>query len=422
MWGRLVAETKTRIAIIAEYFPPRLGGDRRIYELVSRLPRSKYKVFFITLPPSYVLFISRMRKESIHDSEASHLGMMAIVIGYPDMLLRLWRKTFLAAYALTLAYLIPRALVGLRRSSPKLIIVNNTSVYTGLMGLFLSLITRTKLLVDFNDLESEYTYEKVQDRIPRSLQGAVRLTLKTLEDIILRRSNSVVTVHTQFLRRYAESKHKKKILYVPDGVDIGRFTPDNVSKADCDALRQRLGLGDARVCVYAGRIDWNIGGRLLLRVLKLLNEKPASIRCLILGEGEPDLIDQMKQLNTTLYLGLRPPEEVPKYIALADVVLIPYPQTRASHSVSPLKLFEAMAMGKPVVASNVSGVRDVIEDGWNGILVDDKPEEWVRAIETVMKDGGLCSRLSKNALATAPKYDWNILSRDFENAITMALS
>ena len=417
-----MAERRTRIAIIAEYFPPRLGGDRRIYELVSRLPRSKYEVFFITLPPSYLLFISRVRRKPPRDSEMCHMGIMAIVIGCPDLLLRLWQRTFLAAYALTLAYLVPRALIGLSRASPNLIIVNNTSVYTGLMGLFLSLITRTKLLVDFNDLESEYTFEKVNDRIPESFRGAVRLILKTVEDIILRRSNSVVTVHTEFLRRYAERRHKKRVLYVPDGVDVGRFAPNNVSKAECEALKETLGVGDARLCAYAGRIDWNIGGGLLLGILELLNKKSAAMKCLVLGEGEPDLVDRMRQLDTTLYLGLRSPEEVPKYIALADVVLVPYPLTKASHSVSPLKLFEAMAMGKPVVASNVSGVRDVVEDGWNGILADDKPEEWVRAIENVVKDRNLYSRLSKNALATASRYDWSILSRDFENAITLALS
>jgi len=393
-----------------------------MYELVSRLPRSKYEVFFITLPPSYLLFISRMRREPSRDSEMCHTGILAIAIGCPDFLLRLWRKAFLAAYALTLAYLVPRGLISLSKSSPNLIIVNNTSVYTGLMGLFLSLITRTKLLVDFNDLESEYTYEKVEDRIPESFRGAVRLILKTVEDTILRRSNSVVTVHTEFLRRYVERRHKKRVLYVPDGVDVGRFSPNNVSNAECEALREKLGLGDARLCVYAGRIDWNVGGRLLLEILELLNERSATMKCLVLGEGEPELIDRMRQLDTALYLGLKSPEEIPKYIALADVVLVPYPLTKASHSVSPLKLFEAMAMGKPVVASNVSGVRDVVEDGWNGMLADDKPEEWVRAIENVVEDRSLYNRLSRNALATASRYDWSILSRDFENAITMALS
>jgi glycosyltransferase involved in cell wall biosynthesis len=92
-------------------------------------------------------------------------------------------------------------------------------------------------------------------------------------------------------------------LYVPDGVDTKLFTPAIVTKTEIDALKSRLGVANSKVCVYAGRIDWDIGGEILLKTIELLS-KESGIKCLVLGEGEPDLIECMKKLSATVYVGL----------------------------------------------------------------------------------------------------------------------
>jgi len=413
---------KTRIAAIVEYFPPRLGSDRRIYELLKRLPSEEYEVNFIALPPSYTLFIAGINKEPLPDSQINVEGIRGIIIGYPKVLLRLWRKAFTSAYAATLAYVLRKALVATIRVSPDLIVVNNTSVYTGLTGYLLSLITGTRLLVDFNDLESEYTFEKIRNRVPRKLHRAIKLVLMAIENMLLKRSSSVITVHTQFLKKYAENVCDKNVLYVPDGVDMDRFNMEAITVGEIDTLRKELQVEDSKICGYTGRIDRDIGGQILYETLSLLERTREKIKCLILGEGDLDLVDRIRRLDVVVYVGLKPPHEVPRYVALADVILVPYPQTKASHSVSPLKLFEALAMAKPVVTSDVSGIRDVILGDHNGILVEDDPERWVVSIRRVIEDDSLASKLATNALATARRYDWKLLSETFGRAVQMALA
>jgi len=410
-----------RIAAIVEYFPPRLGGDRRIYELLKRLPSEKYEVTFLALPASYTLFIKEIDKEPLPDSETCIGGIRGVIIGYPRSLLKLWHRAFVPAYVVTLAYVLGKALIAMIRLSPDLIIVNNTSVYTGVVGYLMSLSTRKRLLVDFSDLQSEYTFDRVRDRVPLRFHKAVRLTLMVMENVMSRRSCKVITVHTKLLQEHVENICRKNIVYVPNGVDTEQFNPDAITAPEINTLRRELQIENTRICGYTGRIDREIGGEILYETLLLLERRHERIKCLILGEGDPDLLKKIKRLNVVVYVGLKPAHEVPRYIALADVILVPYPRTKASHFVSPLKLFEALAMGKPVVASAVSGIRDVILSGQNGILVDDDPVQWVQTIERILEENSLSNKLATNAIATARRYDWRHLSERFEQAIDMAL-
>lgn len=415
---------RVRLFVIVEYFPPRLGGDKRIYELLKRLSLKRYEMIFIALPPSYTLFMAEIDKEPPHDLIIEIGRIRGITVGYPKVFLKLWRKNFILSYIMTIIYIFLKVIILVIKYSPNLIIVNNTSVYTGLIGYVLSLIANINLLVDFNDLASEYTFEKIAHRIPQKLHSVTKLVLRLVEDAILKRSNKIITVHSHFLEKYAKDRFKKKILYIPDGVDLKQFNYKKINLKELKILRRKLKIENNKICIYAGRIDKNIGGYILYNVLKQLEENVNinnKIKCIILGEGDQDLISQVKNLNSVIYLGLKPPQDVPKYIALADIVLVPYPITKASHSVSPLKMFEGLAMAKPVLASKIWGIKDVIKNNYNGILVDNDPEEWVRAIRKVIEDKSLREKLIKNALNNIKKYDWKFLSDKFEYAIKIAI-
>jgi glycosyltransferase involved in cell wall biosynthesis len=409
------------ILVIVEYFPPRLGGDRRIFELLKRFPREQYEITFLVLPPSYTLFMAAIDKKPPHFEEISVEGIRGLVIGYPKTLLALWRRLFPLSHLATLAFLAPIVILYVLRDCPDLLIVNNTSVYSGILGYVASVVTRTKFLADFNDLESQYTIEKIGSRVPKSFHGAAKLCLGLAEDMILTRSRKITT-HTLGLKAYAEKRFRKDVVYIPDGVDTELFSPDAIGQDDVKELRKRLGLEDVFVCTYAGRIDENIGGELLYAILKTLERNQIGVTCIVVGEGSPDLIRRIRMLGTVVWVGFKPPLEVRRYIALADAVLVPYPHTKAANYVSPLKIFEGLALGKPVIASDLLGIRDVVLDHYNGILVDQHPESWVEAIREVARDKSTADDLSRNALATVSKYDWGTLSMRFYGVVESILA
>jgi glycosyltransferase involved in cell wall biosynthesis len=109
-----------------------------------------------------------------------------------------------------------------------------------------------------------------------------------------------------------------------------------------------------------------------------------------------------------------PYAEVPRYMAAADIAVVPYPPMQQEMWLSPLKLFEYLSSGAAVVASAIGQIMDVIRDEENGLLVP--PGDVSAMAEALIKtltDPELCSKLGSKAREDAvQKYSWeSYLSR-----------
>lgn len=103
-----------------------------------------------------------------------------------------------------------------------------------------------------------------------------------------------------------------------------------------------------------------------------------------------------------------PPREVPAWYGKCDLALIPYqPDLPTAESMSPIKLFEAMAAGRPIIASDLPTIREVIEHERNGLLVPAADlGAWTGAIDRLRRDPGLAARLAEAARVDARRYAW----------------
>jgi len=100
-----------------------------------------------------------------------------------------------------------------------------------------------------------------------------------------------------------------------------------------------------------------------------------------------------------------------KLMANADVVVAPFRSTEGISDI-PLIVLEAMALGKPVVASNLEGINEVISDGENGILVDlNHPEELANAITNLLNDPNLREEISNQAVSSVKRFSYSEISR-----------
>lgn len=404
---------KKRIAVIAEYFPPRLGADRRGFEILKRLS-GIYDIHFITLPPAYVLFIKKI-ESSFHEQEKiiSCEKMMGYSIGLPRLLQMLWTKNFVFSYLLTMVYLIFKVMRRIIQLKPNLIIINDTSVYTGLLGFICSTILNKKLLVEYNDLHSIYDAMHLRRKV--KLNRFLRFMLILIEDAIVKRGWKVVAI-SSFLKNYAMNRNlREDIVVIPDGVDTDMFDP---SKFKAGELRSRYATrNEVKLCLYAGRIDECAGSEIIYITAKLLADEK-HIKFIIAGEGDPLVVNKLSKLDNVVMTGLVPKEEVPKYLAAADVVLVPFPDNIVSHGISPLKLFEAMAMEKPVIASAVSGIKEAVRNDFNGVLVSSDPKEWAASIIELTENQDKVSFLGKNGRKTViQNYDWDQLAKAFHRVI-----
>jgi len=103
-----------------------------------------------------------------------------------------------------------------------------------------------------------------------------------------------------------------------------------------------------------------------------------------------------------------PPAEVPGWIKACDVVTIPLPRNEFSmYFTSPLKLFEYMAAGVPVVASDLPSLRDVLTTGENAWLVNpDDPSALAEGLKSLLGSSSLRQRLSSRALSDVQHCTW----------------
>lgn len=119
-----------------------------------------------------------------------------------------------------------------------------------------------------------------------------------------------------------------------------------------------------------------------------------------------------------------PPARVPGLYGESEIVLVPYqPGLKQVGSMSPMKLFEALAAGRPIIASDLPTIREVVSDEHDALLVPaDRPEAWLAAIERLRTDRGLAARIADNARETARRYSWEARARGIAGAIGLRVA
>jgi glycosyltransferase involved in cell wall biosynthesis len=172
-----------------------------------------------------------------------------------------------------------------------------------------------------------------------------------------------------------------KITLIPNAVELDKFihrTPDEAAK---QALRDKLQIGEAYVLGFIGSFYAYEGLDILIRAMQALanSDKPYSL--LLVGGGPEDarLKALAKELNVEdkiTFTGRVPHAEVANYYDLVDLLVFPRKSMRLTELVTPLKPLEAMAQKKLVLASDVGGHKELIDDSKNGYLftADDENE------------------------------------------------
>jgi glycosyltransferase involved in cell wall biosynthesis len=161
---------------------------------------------------------------------------------------------------------------------------------------------------------------------------------------------------------------------------------------------------------YLGRISRDRGARVLQAVAAT-------------GLAQITLIgDQEDTLAVDPALRVLPPvphREVPAWYGRTDLVLLPYQrQLPHAESISPLKLFEALAAGRPIIASDLPPIRELIAHERTGLLVPpDAIGAWIAAIERLRSDRALAVRLAGNARADAARFSWRRRAEDIARAV-----
>jgi glycosyltransferase involved in cell wall biosynthesis len=200
------------------------------------------------------------------------------------------------------------------------------------------------------------------------------------------------------------------------GVSAAEFTPSDAGTAD---LRAALGLSAADVVVLGvGRMVYKKGFDVLIRATALLHELHAHVKTVLIGEG--DLKAQWQKLaqdsgvgERVQFLGRVPYDEIARYYNMADMLAMP----SVTYPVDGLNVcvLDAMACGKPIIASRAAGNPLVVADGINGIRVDEgRPEQLAHAIARMADAPALRAKMgAASRKRIEEEFDWPHLARQY---------
>ncbi|MEO6606111.1 MAG: glycosyltransferase family 4 protein [Aeromicrobium sp.] len=203
-----------------------------------------------------------------------------------------------------------------------------------------------------------------------------------------------------------------KILVVPNGVDTERFGP-----LERDAgLSKMYGLDGKLVIGYVGSLNWYEGHDLLFEAIRRLSPRHPDMRVLIVGGGQE--YETLLALRSELGLediitmtGRIPFEQVEAHYSLIDIAPITRSSSPVTESTSPLKPFEAMAMCKTVLSSDVAVMKEVF-NGENGLLyTKDNADSLESVLERLLNDEALRARLGEGGRKwVVAERDWRALA------------
>jgi glycosyltransferase involved in cell wall biosynthesis len=230
-----------------------------------------------------------------------------------------------------------------------------------------------------------------------------------------------MTVVTKALKKALDERYGNvfpaaDVVLAPNGVELERFA----NLPNQSTARRHLGLVEAPTVACAGHLYEGRGMDLFLELAKRLRE----VRFLWAG-GRPEDVEKWRaqavsqKLENVLFTGFVLNEQLPLYQAAADILLMPYSKeisissgkgNSASIS-SPMKMFEYLATGRAIIASDLPVFHEVLNDSNAVFCAPDKPVDWEGAVRGLLDNPQRGQQLGKQARQDAEKYSWTERAR-----------
>jgi len=371
---------KIHILFLTHYFPPEVNAPAtRTYEHAVRWVRAGHRVTVVTCNPNcptgvlYPGYRNRLRPQR------------EIVDGIE--VIRVW--TYLAPNAGTvrrtlnyLSYMVSASLAALGVNRPDVVVATSPQFFCGWAGVIVSRLRRLPFVLEVRDIWPE-SIETV---------GAIRFRpvlrfLQYLERRMYLAADHIVTVGEGYKRKILEKVDiADRISVIPNGVDLEKFRP----RPPDPALRAKW-QGDGKfVCAYVGTIGLAHGLDVVLDAAELLRlQGRDDVVFWLVGEGarkaELQAEAQRRGLDgRVVFTGGLPKEEMPRLLASADACLVHLRRTELFESVIPSKIFEVMAMGRPIIMGVRGDALRIVEESGAGVAMEpEDPESLLGCVEKV---------------------------------------
>lgn len=292
----------------------------------------------------------------------------------------------------------------LRRLKPKTIHALKPNLYSYVPALIHTKTSNCKIVFDCDEWDS----------LTLKDAGFPHYQIKLAEKLAhsaLKRANAIIVANELIKNEKIPKQYHEKTFYVPNGVDTNEFKP--ATQTSKKNAKRETSAENKFNLFYLGTLYKEQQVQPIIEAAKKMEND--DVQFTFIGPGN---IEQIKKTLGThakkcVFTGFVERKKIPEMLAKADVLLAPFPNLPSLRYASNMKVFEYMAMQKPIIASEVGEMPRVLENGKAGYLTEPgNAKEIIGAIEEIMQNPRKAEAKAKLARKLAvEKYDWKKLAK-----------
>lgn len=395
-----------KLLILTQYFPPEVGAPQnRLYELALRLRSKGIDISVLTAMPNYPqMVVHKEYKGKCYCKE----DMNGLKIH------RSWiyvsnSKSIIPRLLNYFSFVFSSLWFGLfKLKKQDVLLVESPPLFLGITAYLLSRAKGAKMIFNVSDLwpESAEKLEIINNKTLLSLAT-------TLEEFCYRKS-ALITGQTQGIVRNIKSRFpNKRVYWLKNGVDI-KFYDVNKAQSQSNAWRKANGYSEEDfILFYGGIIGHAQGLDIILNAAKILEDKP-KIKFVMLGSGpEKERLLALKEelkLNNLEFYDAVPKTKMQEIIMDMNATIVPLKRLDLFKGAIPSKIFENLALKKPIILGLEGEAKELfIDEGNCGLAFEpENKEDLVKQILTLYNNPELSKQLGENGL----KYASENFNRD----------
>ncbi|RLI95504.1 MAG: glycosyltransferase WbuB [Candidatus Altiarchaeales archaeon] len=260
-----------------------------------------------------------------------------------------------------------------------------------------------------------YIIDELHKLVP---QKPFRPLAKYIESKNIKNSDKVIVINDN-LRDYVISMgaDKEKTFVLRAGIDTERFNLE----LDGAEIRKKYNIGKDDVVLFFMGYIYDFSG--LIEISKKLSDiEEKNIKLLIVGNGDAyEKLEEIRRKNNIydrlILVKWQPYSKIPGFIAASDICILPAHNNEIMRNIVPIKIYEYMAVGKPVIATKLPGILREFGYG-NGVIYADEPEE-VIPISINLAENGKINEFGMKARRFVKDQGWNNIVEKFEEILMM---
>lgn len=248
------------------------------------------------------------------------------------------------------------------------------------------------------------------DYFPGFAAGLRAQAITRQEKIGVRSADKVICVGEK-LAELRTRQGAKNVKVVPNGVDLKTYTLSPAANPHAPAI------------IYVGSVEEWAGINLALEAMPQILQKIPNLQFQIIGDGSAlkGLVSLATKLNiqkAVSFLGKKLPGEVPAYLSQADIAIITPVPSKLWEYACPLKLFQFMACGLPVISTDVGELALLVKKYQVGFSIPFNSSIFANKVIELIGNPALKNNFSKNGVESAVHFDWQILLENYWKTIT----